>query len=426
MYALILYAVYWLRAAVKSQFSVFIGQKSTLLAAIIINEMGNFACVDAHIYTLTLSRRLKMSTLKVLSAFILFSCFLAVAAVDVTCPLEGVRLGCKCKNQFGFYHVQCKNIDTIKDIPPWLPEYTRVLELENCDIRLLSKESFKNLANLTTLAITDQQRWVTFSDGLVFQGLRYLKNVFLDNNYIVSLPSGLFANLPNLRHVALNNNPLQTLPDDLFENSTTVRSLEIKKTEFDRSIIVKIASGHFGKNINELFMSGTIIQFLTNDFFIGLPKLRTLEIVSCGILYVGNDILKGTDVTSFHLDKNPVKDIHKNAFRGSKVRAFSCYGCQLTSKVLFNGFLKKMDLHSLFLTNNNIASIPQNAFTGLNNLDTLHLRGNPLVCDCDLVWLRSFADHIKFSDKFSWKCALPRKVSGKSLTSLTESEMCDT
>ena len=391
-----------------------------------INEMGNFACVDAHIYTLALSRRLKMSTLKVLSAFILFSCFLAVAAVDVTCPSEGVRLGCKCKNQFGFYHVQCKNIYTIKDIPPWLPEYTRVLELENCPaIRLLSNESFKNLPNLITLSITNQQRGLTFSDSLVFQGLRYLNNVFLDNNYIGSLPSRLFANLPNLRYVALNYNALQTLPDDLFENTTTLTILEVKKTEFHRSIIQKIASGHFGKNINELFMSGTFIQILTNDFFIGLPKLRTLVAVSCGIEYVGNDILKGTDVTSLHLDQNPVKEIHKNAFRGSKVGAFSCDGCQLTSKVAFNGFLKKMDLNSLFLTNNNITSIPQDAFTGLTNLDTLHLRGNPLVCDCDLVWFRSFADHIRVSEKSLWKCALPQKVSGKRLISLTESEMCD-
>ena len=145
----------------------------------------------------------------------------------------------------------------------------------------------------------------------------------------------------------------------------------------------------------------------------------------CEINGIGHDILKGTNVTSFHLDGNPVKVIDKNSFRGSKVRAFGCDSCQLTSKVAFNGFLKKMDLHSLFLTNNNITAIPQDAFTGLNNLDTLHLRGNPLVCDCDLIWLRSFADHIKYSDKFSWKCALPRKVSGRSLISLKKSEMCD-
>ena len=224
-------------------------------------------CADAPIYTLALSRRLKMSTIKVLTGFILLSCFLVVAAVDVACPSQGVRLGCKCKNEFGFYQVQCKNINKIKDIPSWLPEYTRVLEIENCDIRLLSNESFKNLGNLITLAITNQQRRLTFSDSLVFQGLRSLKNVFLDNNHIVSFPSGLFANLPSLRYVAVNNNPLQTLPDDLFENSTTVTRLEIKKTEFNRDITTKIARGHFGKNIIELFMSGTYIYIFYHIIF---------------------------------------------------------------------------------------------------------------------------------------------------------------
>ena len=362
--------------------------------------------------------------MKVQCAFILlFSCFLVVAAVDVPCPSEGVTLGCKCTDN-GDLRVECKSTKII-DVPSWLPNNTKLLIFENCNIRSLSYKSFKNLENLTSLTISKQQNGLTFNDSLVFQGLRLLRQVFLDDVNIVSLPAGLFANLSTLRYVSVNNNPLQTLPDDLFQNSPNVISLGIKNTQLNRNIIANITSGLFGKKIVQLFMSGTIIGNLHNEFFSGLPKLRDLESVSCGIQSVGDDILKGTDVSSINFNYSPIKKINENAFRYSKVSQFECEECQLTSKVAFNGFLKIRDLNKINLKNNSLTNIPEDAFTGLNNLAPLYLGGNPLICDCDLVWLRSFADGIRISDKDSWLCALPQKLSGQRFISLNENEICN-
>ena len=368
-----------------------------------------------------------MSISNVQCAFILlFSCFLVVATVDVTCPQKGIDLSCRCKDPFdnNILHVECSNTN-IKDIPSWLPSNTNVLNFERCDIRSLSNESFQNLPNLTSVTISNQQ-WLTVNDGLVFQGLRRLIEVYLESNHMSSLPAGLFANLPTLIRVSVRGNPLPTLPDDLFQNSTNVESLDIRSTQLNRNIITKIGQGHFGTSITELLMSGTRIQILFNEFFNGLPNLRDLATVSCGIESIGEDILKGTDVLVVYLNENPIQNINENAFRYSKVTQFLCEGCQLTSDVAFNGFLKKMDLDRINLKNNNLTSISQNAFEGLNNLDHLELSLNPLICDCDLVWLRSFTENnIKYGDKDSWMCDQPSNLSGKRFLSLKASEICD-
>ena len=384
-----------------------------------------------------------------LSISISIFCFFyhLVSSVDVTCPPEGVILGCTCSE----FKVECENIDQIKEIPSWIPNNTKQLGFIKCNIGFLNRDSFKNLVNLTHVTIQQSKRPLTFNDSLVFQGLPRLLEVNFDDNDIVSLPVGLFANLPQLGTVSLNRNPLPGLPDDFLENSTNVMYFNLVKTELARDIIAKIGRGHFGKNIQDLQLSGTVIERLI-DGFSGLPKLNNLGITSSGVKSIGADILKGTNVGSIALDGNPISVIDENAFRDSKVGTFECKGCQLTSSVTFNGFLKKMtNLYTIRLRNNQLTRIPKDAFTGLSLLDVIdlsnnsistieenpyadlpncdhttciQLRENPLNCDCHLAWLRSFADNIEDvnNNKPSWKCAEPKSVAGQSLVSLDISQ----
>ena len=371
--------------------------------------------------------------------------------MDVTCPPEGVSLGCKCSETSGDFKVKCENIDQIKEIPSWMPNNTKQLEFIKCNIGFLNRDSFKNLVNLTRVTIKESKRPLTFNDSLVFQVLPRLLEVNFDNNSIVSLPAGLFANLPQLGTVSLNSNPLPRLPDDLLENSTNVMYFNLVKTELARDVIAKIGQGHFGKNIRDLQLSGTVIERLI-DGFSGLPKLNNLGITFSGVKSIGADILKGTNVGSILLCGNPISVIDENAFRDSKVGTFECKGCQLTSNVTFNGFLKKMtNLYTIRLQNNQLTRIPRDAFTGLRLLDVIdlsnnsistieenpyadlpacddttciQLRENPLNCDCNLIWLQSFADNIKDvnNNKPSWKCAEPQRFAGQSLLFLDISQ----
>ena len=212
--------------------------------------------------------------------------------MDVTCPPEGVNLGCKCSETTGNFKVKCENIDKIEEIPSWIPSDTKHLEFIKCNIGFLNRDSFKNLVNLTRVTIQQSKRPLTFNESLIFQGLPRLLEVNFDDNSIVSLPAGLFANLPQLGTVSLNRNPLLRLPDDLLENSTNVLYFNLVKTELALDVIEKIGQGHFGKNIRDLQLSGTVIERLI-DGFSGLPKLNNLGIAFSGVKSIGADILKG-------------------------------------------------------------------------------------------------------------------------------------
>jgi hypothetical protein len=297
-----------------------------------------------------------------------------------------------------------------------------------------------------------QNSRLTFNDSMVFQGLNRLFGVDFADNDIASLPAGLFANLPRLRIVTLNSNNIATLPDDLLENSTNVQYFLIANTKLDKDVIAKIGEGHFGGDIQSLMISGTYIQHLKDGLFSGLTKLIHLGISNCGIETIGTDVFKGTQVTHLTLDNNPIKSINENAFRDSKVTSFECKNCNLTSNVTFSGFLKKMTLLSrINLQNNKLTHVPKNAFTGLRELSIIdlsnnliatvednpyadlpkcddstcvQLHNNPLNCDCNLAWLRSFADEIKGDDKKLWQCGQPQNVTGKSLVSLKIYQFC--
>jgi Leucine-rich repeat (LRR) protein len=388
--------------------------------------------------------------MKGLCAFVLlFPCFFSLASCQiVNCP-AGAPPGCKCRNILDNFKVECEGEADIKDIPPWLPRNTTHLAFEGCAIGSLNQDSFKNFTNLTTIKIIKQND-LTFNDMLVFQGLNRLLGVDFSDDNIASLPAGLFANFPRLRIVTLSNNPLATLPQDLLENSTNVQFFRIGNTEIDKDVIAKIGNGDFGKNIQSLLISGTPIKRLKNELFSGLPKLSSLALANCQIEHIGADILKGTKITSLALDGNHIKSIDENAFRGSKVSTFSCQNCQLRSNVTFNGFLNNMSLRILQLPNNKLSHIPKNAFTDLEDLTTIdlsnnlvatiednafenlrncksvhciQLQHNPLNCDCNLAWFRSFADKIQ-GDKSLWKCANPQNVAGTSLVSLKVDQFC--
>ena len=395
-----------------------------------------------------------MFTMKGLCALTtLFSCFFCLASCQtVNCPAEAPS-GCKCSKILDNLQVECKSETRIKNIPSWIPNNTARVVFEGCRIRFLNRNSFKNLVNLTGIKIQKQYgNALVFNDSLVFQGLKRLLRVELEDVNIPSLPAGLFANLPGLETVGLNGNPLLTLPDDLLENSTNVQTIRLANTQLNKDVIAKIGEGHFGKNIQALTIYGTRIQRLKDRFFSGLPKLSFISIANCAIEYINEDIFKGTKVGSVALDENPIKRVSENAFRDSKITTFSCNNCQLTSDNIFSGFLKKMpvSLQVIKLKNNNLTQIPKNAFTGLaglsiidlsnnsiaaiednpfaslpncKNVHCIQLQNNPLNCDCNLAWLRSFADKIE-GDKSSWKCSKPQNVSGESLVSLNIDQLC--
>ena len=79
----------------------------------------------------------------------------------------------------------------------------------------LPERLFTGLDNLQTLGLYENPLLGTLKPG-IFQGLRKLYYLYLDENYLVDLPSGLFTGLKSLNRLYLQYNKLTTLPVNLF------------------------------------------------------------------------------------------------------------------------------------------------------------------------------------------------------------------
>ena len=373
----------------------------------------------------------------------LLSSFLAL--IRASCPPS-----CTCTSK----KVDCKGQIGITQVPTGIPTDTEILDLSECNIRNITKENFENLTNLVTVRLQKQNSGLSFADSSVFQGLKNLARVNLNENKMSSLPGGIFANLSKLTFVSLNDNPLSTLPGDLFQNSPNVESFLLGNTQLSKEVLAEIGEGKFGKNMTSLGIEGTPIQDLKIGFFSGLPKLANLAIKNCEINYIRADVLKGTKIKDIDFEGNPIKNIDPNAFRGDNpgVEIFKCAKCQLTSNVVY-GFIKNMPaLLRLVLSDNQLNNIPRDAFTGSRSLTDIDLannsittieenpfadlsrcnsdpgcvklKENPLNCDCNLAWFYKWTESKNWRDLEMLKCEAPGEVAGKKFTELEESQFC--
>ncbi|XP_077547312.1 peroxidasin isoform X2 [Haemaphysalis longicornis] len=152
------------------------------------------------------------------------------------------------------------------------------------------------------------------------------------------------------------------------------------------------------------------------------------------------------DTTVLDLRFNNIRHIPNNAFHGLH---------QLDALLLDSNELEKIDNHTfgdvttlrhLFLSKNRIKHLDEDAFSGLQQLEQLHLNdnrirtvqrgalqnlrqlrrlrldGNPLSCDCALVWFSQMLREKQTITQASGQCAQPESLRGRALTSLDASD----
>ena len=81
------------------------------------------------------------------------------------------------------------------------------------------------------------------------------------------------------------------------------------------------------------------------------------------------------------------------------------------------------------LYDNQIQSLADSTFAPLTNIERVHLGKNPLICDCNLRWMARWIASLPADEgdqngveKSDAQCDSPKRVAGKRLTQLTESE----
>ncbi|XP_028651337.2 leucine-rich repeat and fibronectin type III domain-containing protein 1-like protein isoform X1 [Erpetoichthys calabaricus] len=242
-------------------------------------------------------------------------------------------------------------------VPTVIDRRTVELRLTDNFITVVRRKDFANMTSL--LHLTLSRNTISQIMPYTFADLKGLRALHLDSNRLTVVGDDHFRGLTNLRHLILSNNQLHEISPNSFDDFLgTLEDLDLSYNN-----LVNIPWDTIGRltNVNTLNMDHNLIDFVPEGIFSNLHKLARL------------------DMTSNKLKKIPPDPL----FLRIPVYAKS-KGSPLTSLVLSFG-------------------------------------GNPLHCNCELLWLRRLTREDDLET-----CASPPDLTAKYFWTIPEEEfICD-
>lgn len=217
----------------------------------------------------------------------------------------------------------------------------------------------RDFANMTKLVdLTLSRNTIGSITPHAFNDLENLRALHLDSNRLTRITNDTFSGMSKLHHLILNNNQLTYIHIGAFNDLLALEELDLSYNNLESAPWVAIQ--HM-TSLHTLSLDHNMIDYIPEGTFSGLMKLKRL------------------DVTSNKLQKLPPDPVFQRA------------GVLATSGVLGP---------SLF---------------------ALSFGGNPLRCNCELLWLR----RLRREDDLE-TCAAPQHLSGRYFWTVSEEEfLCE-
>ncbi|KAK6470624.1 leucine-rich repeat and fibronectin type III domain-containing protein 1-like protein [Huso huso] len=238
-------------------------------------------------------------------------------------------------------------------VPPNIDRRTAELRLMDNFITTLRKKDFANMTSLIHLSLS--RNTISQITPFAFVDLHDLHALHLDSNRLTLVNDEHFQGLINLRHLILSNNQLQSIAEGSFEDF--LETLEDLDLSYNNLREIPWDTITRLVSVNTLSLDHNLIEFVPEGIFSNLHKLARL------------------DMTSNKLKKIPPDPLFLRIPVYAKMK-----GSPLTSLVLSFG-------------------------------------GNPLHCNCELVWLRRLTREDDLET-----CASPRELMGKYFWTIKEEE----
>ncbi|XP_077141988.1 leucine-rich repeat and fibronectin type III domain-containing protein 1 [Ranitomeya variabilis] len=238
-------------------------------------------------------------------------------------------------------------------VPPAIDRRTVELRLTDNFITIIRRKDFSNMTNLVHLTLS--RNTISQIVPLAFSDLRSLRALHMNSNRLSALRNEHFRGLGNLRHLILGNNQINSVQAGAFnEFLSTVEDLDLSYNNLE-----ELPWEDIGQmvNLNSLTLDHNLIDYIAEGTFTMLHKLVRL------------------DMTSNRLHKLPPD----NLFLKSQVLA-SSRGSSASSLAISFG-------------------------------------GNPLHCNCELLWLRRLTREDDLET-----CASPEQLTDKYFWSIQEEE----
>ncbi|XP_077441169.1 leucine-rich repeat and immunoglobulin-like domain-containing nogo receptor-interacting protein 3a [Vanacampus margaritifer] len=353
-------------------------------------------------------------------------------------------------------------------LPDGIPADTRILDLSANKLRWVEHGDLLSFPNVEKLDLSENM--ISVLEPNAFSSLQSLQSLSLRANQLKLIPMGAFSHLSNLTSLDLSGNKLVILLDFTFQDLKNLRNLEVgdndlvyisnkaflgllalRELTIERCNLTSVSSQSLSylHNLATLRLRYLGISSLEDQNFRRLGNLRGLEIDHWPFLkHITPHSLQGLNLswlsvthtnltsvptsalrtlshlTSLNLSFNPISVLESWSLRDLlRLKELHLVGTRLvTVQPYALGGLRQIRL--LNLSANNLVTLEEGAFQSVNTLETLRLDGNPLACDCRLLWILQRRKTLNF-DGASPVCATPLEVQGRALGAFSDSALFD-
>lgn len=389
--------------------------------------------------------------------FLVGALLLFLASPALSCPAR-----CECSAQTKSVSCHRKRLPSI---PEGIPIETRALDLSKNKLRAITPDNFSSFQQLEDLDLSDNL--ISVLEPGSFRSQVALRSLNFRSNLIQLVPVGVLSGLTNLTRLDLSHNRLVVLLDHAFQDLRRLASLEVGDNELvfisqraftgllglqsltlERSNLTVVPTDALGHlhSLTELRMRHLSISVLKPYSFKRLSRLRRLEIdhwplleslppyslhgLNLTTLFITNTNLSAFPgaalrnlpyLTHLNLSYCHIKHIHQGELgQLPHLLELHLQGAHLIS-IEPRAFLGLKSLQLLDVSQNRLDSLERAVFASPDSLQRLCIGGNPLVCDCRLVWLlnghKPATLHVLDEQP---ECSAPEHLLGKTLRDLRE------
>lgn len=248
------------------------------------------------------------------------------------------------------------------------------LDLSRNRIAELPPTVFSRLSRLEELII--DVNLVRKMEESMFEGLQNLKRLRMNDNTILGIPTRALTAIPSLQSLAIGYNRVAAISLDLLQPIRNLHELIL-----DFNLVREIPNGSFRNfsSLQRLSLRGNQISSISQTTFSGLEtSLRILDL-SANLLEQYPTFERLTKIEDLNLSENDIISLPENAFEAlPSVTKFNLHNNYLTD--LPPGTFGSISniLRYLYLSDNNIKVISRGVFDNLEVLETLDLSQNEL------------------------------------------------